>query len=478
MGASAQNPSWSFPLGRGQDDYGKKYTSNLYLVLSKVGDGSWVIPAHQKVCFIAQVGNLNIGWQLPNYQNIDVYGAGACDVATWFYYVASQNGLVPSVTNPKVQLDVHPKIPGVPMPHGISIYQPGLDMCIENTSDQDAVFRWVTDDKAQTVKIWVEHGNEISTPTPSAQPVIQPLPAMPLALSEVVSRIRWDYVGFGALGLLFLLVLFRKQVVLGAYRTYRHRDEIKRLSEVGLKESLEYWAVILVAFFMIIPDAQEGFRSWFYGYTTIKNSNLMLFIAALLVTLVYRNVRRARFEREWNMGKPESNPLKLKVVLICIVIAGVVVGAAGYTVPTAAASIGECAVSQKFPQSVLKWCSQITREARANGLDPDLDAALILQESGGQPEIMSNQGAVGLMQVMPRDGYAASFQCKAGPCFANRPSIAELKDPGFNLSYGTRMLAALIHANGQRDGLKAYGPSGMGYTYADIVLGLYEKYRK
>jgi soluble lytic murein transglycosylase-like protein len=82
------------------------------------------------------------------------------------------------------------------------------------------------------------------------------------------------------------------------------------------------------------------------------------------------------------------------------------------------------------------------------------------------------------MQIMPRDGLAASFMCLNGPCFSNRPSTDELKDPEFNVKYGTRMLASLVSRNGNfREALKSYGPMNVGYYYADKVLGIYERYR-
>jgi soluble lytic murein transglycosylase-like protein len=112
--------------------------------------------------------------------------------------------------------------------------------------------------------------------------------------------------------------------------------------------------------------------------------------------------------------------------------------------------------------------------ADKRGLAPDLIAALILQESGGNSTAYSHSGAVGLMQVMPRDGLAASFMCKAGPCFTNRPSIEDLQDPEFNISYGTKMLAGLNQKYGDMRSVKAYGPMDVGYYYADIVLGLYQ----
>jgi soluble lytic murein transglycosylase-like protein len=137
----------------------------------------------------------------------------------------------------------------------------------------------------------------------------------------------------------------------------------------------------------------------------------------------------------------------------------------------------QCEVSSKYPDRVLRWCGLITRYARERNLEPDLIAALILQESGGNPDAYSHSGAVGLMQIMPRDGLAAGFTCINGPCFSNRPSTAELQDPEYNIKYGTQMLAGLQKKYGSlRDALKAYGPMDMGYGYADIVLNHFQRY--
>jgi hypothetical protein len=136
-----------------------------------------------------------------------------------------------------------------------------------------------------------------------------------------------------------------------------------------------------------------------------------------------------------------------------------------------------CLVSERFPESIRRWCGLITQYASQHGLPPDLVAALIWQESGGNPVAYSRSGAVGLMQVMPSDGLAASFQCAGGPCFSSRPSTDRLKDPGFNVSYGTRMLAGLVGRTGNlREALKSYGPMDVGYYYADKVMGIYQRY--
>jgi soluble lytic murein transglycosylase-like protein len=107
-------------------------------------------------------------------------------------------------------------------------------------------------------------------------------------------------------------------------------------------------------------------------------------------------------------------------------------------------------------------------------------AAVIEVESAGNAHAYSNSGAVGLMQIMPRDGLASQFQCINGPCFAGRPSMDELYEPAFNISYGSRYLAGLIsRSEGDlRQALMGYGPKDMGYTYADLVLNKYQQYQQ
>jgi len=138
----------------------------------------------------------------------------------------------------------------------------------------------------------------------------------------------------------------------------------------------------------------------------------------------------------------------------------------------------QCSLSLSYPDSIWQWCGVIEQYAGEHGVEPSLVAAVMLQESGGNSNAYSKSGAVGLMQVMPRDGLAASFMCVNGPCFASRPSMDELFDPEFNISYGVRMLAGLIQRHGSvREALRAYGPMDMGYRYADIVLNIQERYR-
>ncbi len=142
------------------------------------------------------------------------------------------------------------------------------------------------------------------------------------------------------------------------------------------------------------------------------------------------------------------------------------------------AGLTGCQLSERFPEMIQQWCELITSYASKYSLPPDLIASVIWQESGGNPTAYSKSGAVGLMQVMPKDGKAAGFMCVNGPCFSNRPSTSELNDPEFNIAYGTKMLAELYQRHGTyRDALMSYGPMNVGYYYADKVLNIYNTYK-
>lgn len=76
---------------------------------------------------------------------------------------------------------------------------------------------------------------------------------------------------------------------------------------------------------------------------------------------------------------------------------------------------------------------------------------------------------------MASDGISGDDECKFGLCYADRPTIKQLQDPKFNIDFGTGYLADLIdQENGSlRDALRRYGPSEVGYAYADTILSLY-----
>ena len=139
---------------------------------------------------------------------------------------------------------------------------------------------------------------------------------------------------------------------------------------------------------------------------------------------------------------------------------------------------GECEVSEKYPQKVRRWCGLMMENGEKYGVPVDLIAAVMLQESGGNPRAYSRSGAVGLLQVMPRDGRAGEYMCANGPCFEGRPLRKELEDPAYNLKYGVKMLKRLKEREGNwREALAAYGPGDAGYSYADKVLRIYKSYK-
>lgn len=136
-----------------------------------------------------------------------------------------------------------------------------------------------------------------------------------------------------------------------------------------------------------------------------------------------------------------------------------------------------CSLSPQYPAEIQQWCHLIEAAAAKTHLPASLIASVMLQESGGNALSYSSSGAVGLMQVMPRDGLAAEFMCINGPCFASRPTIEELRNPQFNINYGSQMLADLYAKHGSyREALFRYGPMNIGYYYADLVLKIWETY--
>lgn len=84
---------------------------------------------------------------------------------------------------------------------------------------------------------------------------------------------------------------------------------------------------------------------------------------------------------------------------------------------------------------------EIRQAASDAGVDPWLALAITRQESGWDPSIVSSAGAVGLMQIMPRE--AASIAAKAGLGEIGR---SDLFDPITNIRVGTAELRQKLDA--------------------------------
>jgi hypothetical protein len=98
---------------------------------------------------------------------------------------------------------------------------------------------------------------------------------------------------------------------------------------------------------------------------------------------------------------------------------------------------------------VLRWGKYILRASEKYGVDPAIIAAMIEQESGGNPTVNSHAGAIGLMQLMPRTAQGL----KVDPY-----------DPEQNIEGGTKYLAIQLKRFGDLElALAAYnaGPGNV-----------------
>jgi len=93
-------------------------------------------------------------------------------------------------------------------------------------------------------------------------------------------------------------------------------------------------------------------------------------------------------------------------------------------------------------ETIIAWAGLVNQLTAGcvSPIDPATILAIIYRESGGDPNIINpHSGAVGLMQVMPRE---------ANPkLFANRPTEEELLDPETNIAWGIRILAYCLRGD-------------------------------
>lgn len=90
-------------------------------------------------------------------------------------------------------------------------------------------------------------------------------------------------------------------------------------------------------------------------------------------------------------------------------------------------------LSPYWGPNIARWAELTARYAGQRGLDPDLVSAIIYEESHGLPNQISTAGAVGLMQIMPRETG-----------FSWRPGRSELLNPAVNLAWGTRTFSQIL----------------------------------
>lgn len=93
-------------------------------------------------------------------------------------------------------------------------------------------------------------------------------------------------------------------------------------------------------------------------------------------------------------------------------------------------------LSKHWPESITQWHEEIEATAAQHQIDPDLIAAIMLTESGGNPDGVSHAGAIGLMGVMPigrqRDLFDPLTNIEAGTALL----VRYLQDAGGDLFEG------------------------------------------
>jgi len=100
----------------------------------------------------------------------------------------------------------------------------------------------------------------------------------------------------------------------------------------------------------------------------------------------------------------------------------------------------------------LKYEQIIQGHARNYRLDPALLAAVIYQESKFRPDARSDQGAIGLMQLLPETAKGIALRTGGGEF-----TVADLWEPELNVRYGSWYLRHLLDKYGdERLALAAY----------------------
>jgi len=121
---------------------------------------------------------------------------------------------------------------------------------------------------------------------------------------------------------------------------------------------------------------------------------------------------------------------------------------------------------------VLFYCNEIIDTSRRYNLEPELVSSIILLESGGDSNAISQSGAVGLMQIMSSDGLSRQLY---GDYFSDRPTVSELLNPVYNIEWGVSHLAGLVEIyRDLREALYHYGPIDVGYDYADSIMSMFD----
>jgi soluble lytic murein transglycosylase len=90
----------------------------------------------------------------------------------------------------------------------------------------------------------------------------------------------------------------------------------------------------------------------------------------------------------------------------------------------------------------LPYEAMLRREAERNNFDPMFAAGLIRQESTFQADAVSHANAIGLMQILPKEGRRLAKAAKV------RYTKASLFDPNVNIELGMLYISDLTRSTG------------------------------
>ncbi|SIN78476.1 Transglycosylase SLT domain-containing protein [Sulfurivirga caldicuralii] len=135
-------------------------------------------------------------------------------------------------------------------------------------------------------------------------------------------------------------------------------------------------------------------------------------------------------------GKPVRYPLQAQQMARALLARARPVQELGHTWREVHIPLKEVA----YHDRAVRWHDLIVRESRRNRLDVALVSAIVETESGYRPHVKSRSGAVGLMQVMPKQ--AAQDVMKQ---LGKRLDERALLNPETNVAAGSAYLALLKH---------------------------------
>ena len=107
-------------------------------------------------------------------------------------------------------------------------------------------------------------------------------------------------------------------------------------------------------------------------------------------------------------------------------------------------TFAELSATRYSPQDIMRYALAIEEESSKHGIEPALIMAIIATESNFRNNVVSNKGAIGMMQLLPSTAFYISDKLK----HITLKNADELFDPEVNLRIGISYFAYLIKKTG------------------------------